>query len=215
MTTLRNGFVHKNLVRTHSTSEQSCIDFKNFIPIALCVGSSRTEDVRLPNIMLLQTRIPLSLICRFLLCRRDGSDLLYLSKRRESLSLAQQQVHEQAEEPLSAYVIIRLRCTNSNSQLSHRLENVQEALDLKVNFVPLPGATALPRTPRRCRSNDYCPCCRIILLWKMRQALDLTATYDPNINRTSIFRRRNEPTPGVDSTAVFELCMVLNLKAKT
>ncbi|GFY60147.1 hypothetical protein TNIN_283581 [Trichonephila inaurata madagascariensis] len=38
-----------------------------------------------------------------------------------------------------------------------------EALDLKVNFVPLPGVTALPRTPHRCRSNDYCPCCRIIL----------------------------------------------------
>ncbi|GFY67651.1 hypothetical protein TNIN_73101 [Trichonephila inaurata madagascariensis] len=76
-----------------------------------------------------------------------------------------------------------------------------EALDLKVNFVPLPGATALPRTPHKCRSNDYCPCCRIILLWKICQALDLPATYDPNINRTTIFRRRNKTTPVVHSTS--------------
>ncbi|GFY73467.1 hypothetical protein TNIN_166001 [Trichonephila inaurata madagascariensis] len=37
-----------------------------------------------------------------------------------------------------------------------------EALNLKVKFVPQPGTTALNST-QRCRSNDYCPCRRIIL----------------------------------------------------
>ncbi|GFQ79309.1 hypothetical protein TNCT_573321 [Trichonephila clavata] len=90
-----------------------------------------------------------------------------------------------------------------------------EALDLKVNFVPLPGATALPRTPHRgVNPTTIVPVVGSFSVWKMCQALDLPATYDPNINRTTIFRRRNKPTPVVHSTAVFQLCMALNLKAK-
>ncbi|GFQ95156.1 hypothetical protein TNCT_117631 [Trichonephila clavata] len=90
-----------------------------------------------------------------------------------------------------------------------------EALDLKVNFVPLPGATALPRTSHRdVDQTTIVPVVGSFSVWKMCQALDLPATYDPNINRTNIFRRRNKPTPVVHSTAVYQLCMALNLQAR-
>ncbi|GFR14616.1 hypothetical protein TNCT_515941 [Trichonephila clavata] len=90
-----------------------------------------------------------------------------------------------------------------------------EALDLKVNFVPLPGATALPPTPHRdIDQTTTAPVVGSYSVWKMCQALDLPATYDPNIVRTTIFQRKNKPTPVVHSTAVFQMCMALNLKAK-
>ncbi|GFR25130.1 hypothetical protein TNCT_231851 [Trichonephila clavata] len=90
-----------------------------------------------------------------------------------------------------------------------------EGLDLKVNFVPLPEATDLHQTPHRgIDQTTIVPVVESFSVWKMCQALDLPATYDSNINRTTIFRRRNKPTPVVHSTAVFQLCMGLNLKAK-
>ncbi|GFQ76935.1 hypothetical protein TNCT_690681 [Trichonephila clavata] len=90
-----------------------------------------------------------------------------------------------------------------------------EALDLKVNFVPLPGATAFPRTPHRgVDQTTIVPVVGTFSVWKICEALDLPATYDPNINRTTIFRRRSKPTPVVHSPAVCQLCMALNLKAK-
>ncbi|GFR21571.1 hypothetical protein TNCT_168631 [Trichonephila clavata] len=90
-----------------------------------------------------------------------------------------------------------------------------EALDLKVNFVPLTVATALPPTPHRgTDQTTTAPVVGSYSVWKMCQALDLPATYDPNIFRTTVFRRKNKPIPVVHSTAVFQLCMALNLKAK-
>ncbi|GFY43175.1 hypothetical protein TNIN_94801 [Trichonephila inaurata madagascariensis] len=79
-----------------------------------------------------------------------------------------------------------------------------EALDLKVNVVPLPEATALPQTPHRgVDQMTIIPVVGSFCLWKMGQFLDLPATFDPNINRTNIFRRRNKPIPVVHSTTVF------------
>ncbi|GFX33053.1 hypothetical protein TNCV_5042211 [Trichonephila clavipes] len=68
-----------------------------------------------------------------------------------------------------------------------------DALDLKVNFVPLPGTTALPRTPHRgVDQTTTVPVVGSFSVWKMCQALDLFATH---INRTTTFRRRNKLTP--------------------
>ncbi|GFR20104.1 hypothetical protein TNCT_437441 [Trichonephila clavata] len=90
-----------------------------------------------------------------------------------------------------------------------------EALDLKVNYVPLPGVTAFSRTPHRgVDQTTIVPVVGSFSVWKMCQALDLPATYNPNIKRTTIFRKRNKPTPVVQSTAVYQMCMALNLKAK-
>ncbi|GFX53879.1 hypothetical protein TNCV_1598251 [Trichonephila clavipes] len=90
-----------------------------------------------------------------------------------------------------------------------------EALDLKINFVPLPGETALPLTPHRCIDQTTAvPVIGSFSVWKMCQALDFSTIYDLNINRTTIFRRRNRPTPVVHSITVFQLYMALNLKAK-
>ncbi|GFS65868.1 hypothetical protein TNCV_390921 [Trichonephila clavipes] len=87
-----------------------------------------------------------------------------------------------------------------------------EALNLMVNFAPLPGATALPQTPHR----DVDQTTTVLVtgsfsVGKTCQVLDLSAMYDPNINRT-VFRSRNKP-PVVYSTAIFQLCMALKLKA--
>ncbi|GFT49594.1 putative LOC100569746 [Trichonephila clavipes] len=51
-------------------------------------------------------------------------------------------------------------------------------------------------------------------VWRICQALDLPATYDPQIIRTDVFRWSNKPVPAIHSTAIFELCKALDLKAK-
>ncbi|GFY69917.1 hypothetical protein TNIN_426021 [Trichonephila inaurata madagascariensis] len=78
-----------------------------------------------------------------------------------------------------------------------------EALDLKVNFVPLSEATTLSRTLHRgVNQTTIVPVVGSFSVLKMYQALDLPANY-PNINQTTIFRKRNKPTPVVHSTAFF------------
>ncbi|GFU51640.1 hypothetical protein TNCV_82701 [Trichonephila clavipes] len=90
-----------------------------------------------------------------------------------------------------------------------------EALGLKAKFVPLPGATALPRTPHRgVDQTTTVPVVGSFSVWKICQALDLPATYDPQLIRTTVFRMPNKPIPVVQSTAVFELCKALDLKVK-
>ncbi|GFR16666.1 hypothetical protein TNCT_557861 [Trichonephila clavata] len=69
-----------------------------------------------------------------------------------------------------------------------------EALDLKVKFTPLLGATALPRAPHR--DIDHTATIPVIgsfSVWTICQALDLPATCDPRIIRTSVFRLPNKP----------------------
>ncbi|GFW13992.1 hypothetical protein TNCV_4701271 [Trichonephila clavipes] len=66
----------------------------------------------------------------------------------------------------------------------------------------------------RCRSNDYCPCRRIILCEEDLPGLDLPATYNPHLIRTTVFRKPHKPIPVVQSASVFELCKALNLTVK-
>ncbi|GFV41628.1 hypothetical protein TNCV_3627791 [Trichonephila clavipes] len=87
--------------------------------------------------------------------------------------------------------------------------------DLKVNFVSLPGATTLPRAPHKgVDQTTVVPVVGSFSVWKMWQAWDLPASYEPNINRTTILRMRNKTTQAVHTTTVFQLHMALNLKAK-
>ncbi|GFY57024.1 hypothetical protein TNIN_438301 [Trichonephila inaurata madagascariensis] len=82
-----------------------------------------------------------------------------------------------------------------------------EALDLKAMFVPLPGATALPRTPHRGVDQTItAPVVGSFSVWKICQALDLPATYDPQLIRTTDFQKPHKPILVLQSTAVFELC---------
>ncbi|GFW49194.1 hypothetical protein TNCV_3057041 [Trichonephila clavipes] len=90
-----------------------------------------------------------------------------------------------------------------------------EALDLKAKLAPLPGATALPRTPYRgIDQTTTVPVVGSFSVWKICQALDLPATYDPQITKTAVCRWPNKLAPVVHSTALFELCNSLDLKAK-
>ncbi|GFR19669.1 hypothetical protein TNCT_122321 [Trichonephila clavata] len=90
-----------------------------------------------------------------------------------------------------------------------------EALDLKAKFVPLPGLVVMPRTPHRGRDQTTTvPVVGSFSVWKICQALDLPVTYDPQIVRTTNFRRPIKPIPVVQSTAVFELCKALDIKVK-
>ncbi|GFY58509.1 hypothetical protein TNIN_380691 [Trichonephila inaurata madagascariensis] len=90
-----------------------------------------------------------------------------------------------------------------------------EALELKAKFVPLPGATALPRTSHKgVNQTTIVPVIGLFSVWKICQAIDLSATYDLQIIRTVVFRRSNNPVPVVHSTIIFELCKALDLKAK-
>ncbi|GFW40991.1 hypothetical protein TNCV_414001 [Trichonephila clavipes] len=90
-----------------------------------------------------------------------------------------------------------------------------ETLDLKAKFVPLPGTTALPRTPHRGLDQIItAPVIGSFSVWKICQALDLQATYDPQFIRTNVFRKLHIPMPVVQSTAVFERCKSLNLTVK-
>ncbi|GFY69936.1 hypothetical protein TNIN_4151 [Trichonephila inaurata madagascariensis] len=89
-----------------------------------------------------------------------------------------------------------------------------EALDLKVNFVSLTAKSNSLASNSTVDQTIVVPVVGSFSVRMMCQALYLPATYDPNINRTTIFRKRNKPTPVVHSTAVFQLCMALNLKAK-
>ncbi|GFS33922.1 hypothetical protein TNIN_136951 [Trichonephila inaurata madagascariensis] len=79
--------------------------------------------------------------------------------------------------------------------------------DLKAKFIPLPGSTVLPRTPHRgVDQTTTAPVVRSFSVWKICQALDLPATYDPQLIRTTVFRKPYKPIPVVQSTAAFELC---------
>ncbi|GFY60721.1 hypothetical protein TNIN_432381 [Trichonephila inaurata madagascariensis] len=90
-----------------------------------------------------------------------------------------------------------------------------EALDLKAKFVPLPGAIALPRTPHRgVDQTTTVPVVGSFSVWKICQALDLPSTYNPQLIRTTVFRRPNKPIPVVQSVAVFVLCKALDLKVR-
>ncbi|GFY54862.1 hypothetical protein TNIN_297581 [Trichonephila inaurata madagascariensis] len=78
-----------------------------------------------------------------------------------------------------------------------------EAVGLKAKFVPLPGATVLPRTPHRgIDQKTTIPVVGSFSAWKICQALDLPAVYDPQIARTAVFRRPNKPVQIVHSTAI-------------
>ncbi|GFY71314.1 hypothetical protein TNIN_485541 [Trichonephila inaurata madagascariensis] len=82
-------------------------------------------------------------------------------------------------------------------------------------FVPRPGTTVSPRTPHR--GVDQTTAALDVAsfsVWKICQALDLPATYDPQLVRTTVFRKPHKPIPVVKSTAVFELCKALNLTVK-
>ncbi|GFS64742.1 hypothetical protein TNIN_331551 [Trichonephila inaurata madagascariensis] len=90
-----------------------------------------------------------------------------------------------------------------------------EALDLKAKFVPLPGTTVLPRTPHSgVDQMTAAPVVGSFSVWKICQALDLPAIYDPQLIRTTVFRKLHKPIPVVQSIAVFELCKALNLTVK-
>ncbi|GFR27754.1 hypothetical protein TNCT_491 [Trichonephila clavata] len=90
-----------------------------------------------------------------------------------------------------------------------------EALDLKAKLVPLPGITDLQETPQRgVDQSTTVPVVGSFSVWKIRQALHLPATYDPQLIGTTVFRKPHKPIPVVQSTAVFELCKVLNLTVK-
>ncbi|GFQ79093.1 hypothetical protein TNCT_731321 [Trichonephila clavata] len=62
---------------------------------------------------------------------------------------------------------------------------IYEALDLKVKFVSISGATALSLAPLRgVDQTTTVPVVGSFSVWKMCLALDLPATYDPKIDRT-------------------------------
>ena len=70
---------HKHEVWAKSTPEKLNIGFKDLIPVAMCIDSTHIENVKwcnTTNIMPPQTRIPLR---RFLVRRRDDSELFALS----------------------------------------------------------------------------------------------------------------------------------------
>ncbi|GFV08142.1 hypothetical protein TNCV_4786871 [Trichonephila clavipes] len=92
-----------------------------------------------------------------------------------------------------------------------------EALDLKAKFVPLTGTAFLPRTPYR--GVDKTTTALVVgsfSVWKVCQALHLPATYDPQLIRTTVFRKKkpHKPIPVLQSTVVFELCKVLHLSVE-
>ncbi|GFS60407.1 hypothetical protein TNIN_319091 [Trichonephila inaurata madagascariensis] len=91
-----------------------------------------------------------------------------------------------------------------------------KTLDMKAKFVPLPGTTTdLPRTPHTdVDQTTTVPVVGSFSVWKICQALDLPATHDPQLIRTTVFRKPHQPIPVVQSIAVFELCKALNLKVK-
>ncbi|GFU86852.1 hypothetical protein TNCV_4992101 [Trichonephila clavipes] len=64
-------------------------------------------------------------------------------------------------------------------------------LDLKAKFIPLPGTTVLPRAPHRgVEPTTTAPVVGSFSVWKICQALDLPATYDPQLIRTTVFEGR-------------------------
>ncbi|GFW40992.1 hypothetical protein TNCV_414011 [Trichonephila clavipes] len=82
-----------------------------------------------------------------------------------------------------------------------------ETLDLKAKFGPLPGTTALPRTPHRGLNQIItAPVVGSFSVWNICQALDLQTTYDTQFIRTNVFRKLRKPIPVVQSTAMFERC---------
>ncbi|GFY61911.1 hypothetical protein TNIN_219291 [Trichonephila inaurata madagascariensis] len=89
-----------------------------------------------------------------------------------------------------------------------------EALDLKTKFVRLPGTTVLPRTPHRgVDQTTTAPVVGSFSVWKIFQALDLPATYDPQLIGITVFRKPHKPIPVVQSTAVFETVQVVELNS--
>ncbi|GFY54965.1 hypothetical protein TNIN_105741 [Trichonephila inaurata madagascariensis] len=73
-----------------------------------------------------------------------------------------------------------------------------EALNLKAKFIPLPGAKAFPRTPHRSVNQTItAPVVGSFSVRKICQALDLPATYDPQLMRTTVFWKPHKPIPVV------------------
>ncbi|GFV18719.1 uncharacterized protein TNCV_4756061 [Trichonephila clavipes] len=69
---------------------------------------------------------------------------------------------------------------------------------MKSKFVPLPGTTDLPRTPHRCvDQTTTVPVVGSFPVLKIYQALDLPATDDPQLIRTTVFRKPHKPIPVV------------------
>ncbi|GFU34829.1 hypothetical protein NPIL_644131 [Nephila pilipes] len=91
-----------------------------------------------------------------------------------------------------------------------------EAIESKL--VPLQETATLTETPYK--RNDRVATVPVVgsfFVWKMCEALDLSATFVPEERVTTVSRKQfhvNHPVPVVYSVAVFKMCQALNLKAQ-
>ncbi|GFS73480.1 hypothetical protein NPIL_100851 [Nephila pilipes] len=101
--------------------------------------------------------------------------------------------------------------TNVHSQT----EQTYNELDLKSKFLPLQETTSLAPHKRADR-EAIIPVVRSFFVWKICQALDLPATFDPlktGANSSLKQLETNKPIPIVHSIAVFKMCKALELNA--
>ncbi|GFU29322.1 hypothetical protein NPIL_297201, partial [Nephila pilipes] len=88
-------------------------------------------------------------------------------------------------------------------------------LELEAKFLPLQGTTSLTSNKRADR-EAIIPVVRSFFVFKMCQALDLQASFDPlktGANFSQKLLKTNKPIPIVHSIAVFEMCKALKLNA--
>ncbi|GFT26557.1 hypothetical protein NPIL_660831 [Nephila pilipes] len=88
-------------------------------------------------------------------------------------------------------------------------------LELEAKFLPLQGTTSLTSNKRADR-EAIIPVVRSFFVFKMCQALDLPASFDPiktGANFSQKQLKTNKPIPIVHSIAVFEMCKALKLNA--
>ncbi|GFS31986.1 hypothetical protein NPIL_577781 [Nephila pilipes] len=101
---------------------------------------------------------------------------------------------------------------NVHSQTEQKTFN---ELELEAKFLPLQGTTSL--TPHeRADREAIIPVVRSFFVWKICQALDLPATFDPlktGANSSLKQLETDKPIPIVHSIAVFEMCKALKLNA--
>ncbi|GFU30305.1 hypothetical protein NPIL_460571 [Nephila pilipes] len=84
--------------------------------------------------------------------------------------------------------------------------------ELEAKFFPLQGTTSLTSHKR----EAIIPVVRSFFVWKMCQALELPATFDPlktGANFSQKQLKTNQPIPIVHSIAVFKICKALELNA--
>ncbi|GFU37158.1 hypothetical protein NPIL_75331 [Nephila pilipes] len=101
---------------------------------------------------------------------------------------------------------------NVHSQTEQQTYN---ELELEAKFFPLQGTTSL-NTPKRADREATIPVVRTFFVWKMCQALDLPATFEPlktGANFSQKQLKTNKRIPIVHSIAVFKMCKVLELNA--